>query len=62
LQSGAGMYEGRGCHFLAVRQGVMVFDDLDCALYMDVDRGVWSDEAIVVQESVRVAACRVHEN
>jgi len=40
----------------------MVFDDLDRALYVDIDRGIWADEAIVVQELVRVAVCRVHEN
>ena len=56
------MNQRRGCHFLAVRKGVVVFDDLDCALNVDIDWGVWSDEAVVVQELVRVAVCRVHEN
>jgi hypothetical protein len=62
LQSGTGMDQRRGCHLLAVGKRVVVFDDLDCPLYVDVDRGVWADEAVVVQELTRVAACRVHED
>jgi len=56
------MYQRRGGHLLAVGKGVVVFDDLDCALYVNVDWGVWADEAVVVEKLIRVAARRVREN